>query len=100
MFFLQFLQAAPSSFPTLQRSESLFFGAAPLSFRMERLSTPFGRGGGNTEALSGCWQARAMPGDGAKEESSSTLHLPTGERSGQKASSQAEQSQALPEPLL
>ena len=99
MFFLQFLQAAPSSFPTLQRSESLFFGAAS-SFRMERLSTPFGRGGGNTEVLSGCWQARAMSGDGAKEESSSTLHLPTGERSGQKASSQAEQSQALPEPLL
>ena len=84
MFFFQFLQAAPSSFPTLQRSESLFFGAASISFRMERLSTPFGRGGGTTEAQSGCRQARAMPGDGAKEEGSSTLHFPTGETSGQK----------------
>ena len=51
---------------------------------MERLSTPFGTGGGTTEAQSGCRQARAMPGDGAKEEGSSTLHLPTGETSGQK----------------
>lgn len=83
MFFFQFLQAAPSS-STLQRSESLFFGAASISFRMERLSTPFGRGGGNTEAQSGCRQAQAMPGDGAKEEGSSTLHFPSGERSGQK----------------
>lgn len=100
MFFLQFLQAAPSSFPTIQRSESLFFDATSYHsdwrgyppHLVEVAETLRPRAG--VSKLGPCLVM--VP----KKRAPQPFTSPPGRSQDRRASSQAEQSQALPEPLL